>query len=105
MLRGEIFELAAPRAVRGHEQRGRRFGVVLQADELITLSTVLVAPSSRSAAARTFRPEIEIDGAQTRLLIEQTTAVAPERLGRSLGVLSAREQRAVDRAVETVFGL
>jgi mRNA interferase MazF len=41
MVRGEVFRLRAPR---GAEQRGARFAVVVQADELLALSTVLVAP-------------------------------------------------------------
>jgi hypothetical protein len=35
---------------------------------------VLVAPTSRSAAPRSLRPAIELDGQLTRVLVEQTTA-------------------------------
>ena len=47
----------APRANRGHEQRGTRFAVVVQSDSL-PLSTLLVAPTSTSARAASFRPRI-----------------------------------------------
>jgi mRNA interferase MazF len=77
----------------------------VQADELLALSTVLVSPTSRAAPARSFRPTIELDGARTRVLVEQTTAIAPERLGQSVGHLSAVELRDVDSALELVFGL
>ncbi len=82
-----------------------RFAVVVQADELLALSTVLVAPTSASAPARSFRPVIELEGRQTRVLVEQTTAVSSERLGGSVGHLSAQELGAVDTALVAVFGL
>jgi len=105
VVRGEIFRLRLPRGGRGAEQAGERFAVVLQADELLALSTVLVAPTSRSAPHRSFRPEIAIGKQTTRVLVEQTTAVAPERLGASVGRLAARELADVDAALELVFGL
>ena len=105
MVRGEVFRLRAPRGTRGAEQRGGRFAVVVQADELLALSTVLVSPTSRSAPPRSFRPAIELDGGPTRVLVEQTTAVATDRLGASMGRLSARELRDVDAALALVFGL
>lgn len=48
---------------------------------------------------------MSIGGERTRVLLEQTTAVAYERLGRSLGVLSPGEQRLVDDALVLVFAL
>ena len=105
MVRGEIFRLPTPRGVRGHEQRGARYAVVVQADEFLGLSTVLVAPTSTSALAASFRPQITLAGAETRVLVEQTTVVDPERLGRSAGRLDASELGAVDEALMLVLGL
>ena len=105
MVRGEIFRLRAPRGARGHEQRGARFAVVVQADELLGLSTVLVAPTSTRAIAATFRPEVDVDGLPTRVLVEQTTVVDPQRLGRSAGRLSRAEMAAVDDAIVMVLGI
>ena len=104
MVRGEVFRLAAPRGARGHEQRGARYAVVVQADELLDHSTVLVSPTSTKARAASFRPEITLGGTATRVLVEQTTVVDPERLGRSAGRLEARELRAVDEALMLVLG-
>ena len=42
----------------GHEQQGVRYGVIVQTDALMVLSTVLVAPTSTSSRAASFRPEI-----------------------------------------------
>ena len=105
MVRGEIFRLPAPRRARGHEQRGARYAVVVQADEFLELSTVLVSPTSTGARAASFRPTIALEGEQTQVLVEQTTVVDPERLGRSAGRLETHELRALDEALMLVFGL
>ena len=76
MVRGEVFRLRVPRGARGAEQRGERFGVVVQSDALLALSTVLVAPTSRAAPPRSFRPVIDVQGQTTRVLVEQVTAVS-----------------------------
>ena len=104
MVRGEVFRLPSPRGARGHEQRGARFAIVVQADEL-PLSTVLVSPTSTTARPTTFRPRIDLDGQETRVLVEQTTVVHPQRLGPSAGQLDANELRAVDEALMLVLGL
>ncbi len=105
MVRGEVFRLAAPRYARGHEQRGARYAVVVQSDELLRLSTTLVAPTSTRAQPASFRPVIELEGEETRVLAEQTTVVDPQRLGRSAGRLDAPELRALDEALALVLGL
>ncbi len=84
---------------------GARFAVVVQGDEFLGLSAMLVAPTSTSALPGTFRPSITVDGHETRVLVEQTTVVDPERLGRSAGRLEAGELRAVDEALALVLGL
>jgi mRNA interferase MazF len=105
VVRGKIFRLPAPRGVRGREQKGVRYAVVVQADEFMALSTTLVAPTSTSARPATFRPTISLDDTETMVLVEQTTVVDPERLGRSAGRLDANELQAVDEALALVFGL
>ncbi len=105
MQRGEVFRLRAPRAVRGHEEAGPRYGVVLQADALLALSTVIIAPTSTRALAASFRPEVEIDGARIRVLVEQIGAIDPSRLGESHGLLARDELHNVDRALSIVLGL
>ena len=105
MVRGEIFRLPAPRGTRGSKQRGARYAVVVQADEFLTLSTVLVSPTSTSARTASFRPAITLEGTHTRILVEQTTVVDPQRLGRSAGRLDPDELSAVDEALALVLGL
>ncbi|HVC84715.1 MAG TPA: type II toxin-antitoxin system PemK/MazF family toxin, partial [Solirubrobacteraceae bacterium] len=101
----EIFRLPHPRDARGHEQRFARYAVVVQADEFIGLSTVLVAPTSASARPASFRPVIALDGRDTHVLVEQTTVVDPQRLGRPAGRLDPDELRAIDQALSLLLGL
>lgn len=79
--------------------------MVVQADEFLALSTVLVSPTSTSARPASFRPVIELDGTRTRILVEQTTVVDPGRLGRSAGRLDAGELQSVDEAIALIFGI
>ena len=104
MLRGDVYRFKLPKGA-GHEQHGHRFGVVVQADELLPRSVVLVAPTSRSARAASFRPEIEAAGQTTRVLVEQVGAVDVQRLGELAGHLSREELWGVDDALMTVLGL
>jgi mRNA interferase MazF len=103
-VRGDIHRLRSTRASRGHEQRGPRFAVVVQSDAL-PLSTLLVAPTSTSARTASFRPEIELHGTPRRVLVEQTAAVDPERLGEHVGHLSFNELRQVEAALRLVLEL
>ncbi len=104
MLRGDIHVLRPPRR-RGHEQQGRRFGVIVQANELLPRSVVLVAPTSRSARAASFRPEIEIGGESTLVLVEQVGAVDVTRLGDLVGHVTPEQIWGIDEALLTAFGL
>ena len=105
MIRGEVFRLPAPGRARGREQQGARYAIVVQADDFLGLSTALVAPTSTSARPATFRPTIDLLGAETRVLVEQTTVVDPQRLGDPSGRLDAAEIHAVDEALRLILGL
>ena len=104
MLRGDVYEFLLPRG-RGHEQRGRRFGVLVQANELLPRSVVLVAPTSTSARSASFRPEIEVQGEATKVLVEQVGALDVTRLGRLVGHVTPEQQWGIDEALVTVLRL
>ena len=88
----------------GHEQQGRRYGVIVQASEFLPRSVVLVAPTSRSARPASFRPEIDLFGETTRVLVEQVGAVDATRLGELVGRVSPEQQWGIDEALMTVLG-
>ena len=102
MQRGEVYRFKIPKGI-GHE--GERFGILVQANELLPRFDVIVAPTSRSAGAASFRPEVVVAGEATRVLVEQLGAVDAQRLGRRVGRLTADEMWAVDDALATVLGL
>jgi mRNA interferase MazF len=68
VIRGAVYRIDLDDAKRGREQRGRRYGVVLSHTDW---SMVTVVPTSTSAQPSRFRPEVEIAGASTRLLVDQ----------------------------------
>ncbi|MBM3665926.1 MAG: type II toxin-antitoxin system PemK/MazF family toxin [Actinobacteria bacterium] len=105
MNRGDVFELRLGREARGHEQRGKRYGVVLQADSLMPLSTVVVAPTSRSAPAADFHPAVTIRRQPTLVLCEQLRAVDSGRLGKRVGRLGPDEIEGVEAALRLLLGL
>ena len=64
-----------------------------------------MSPTSTNARPASFRPTITLEGQETRVLVEQTTVVDPQRLGRSAGRLAANELHSVDEALMLVLGL
>jgi mRNA interferase MazF len=104
VIRGEVYRVRPPRAT-GHEQQGQRYGVVVQANELLPRSVVLIAPTSTSARPASFRPEIEVAGQSTRVLVEQVGAVDTSRIGELVGVVTPEEAWGIDEALRTVLGL
>ena len=104
MLRGDIYELRHPRGA-GHEQQGRRYGVIVQANELLPRSVVLVAPTSLIARAASFRPEIDLLGRTTRVLVEQVGAIDASNLGELVSHVSPQQQWGIEEALLTVLGL
>lgn len=104
MTRGDIYRVRLP--PRGaHEQHGSRYAVLVQADELLGLSTVLIAPTSRSVRGASFRPEVDVAGQRTRVMVEQLRALDVRRLDNFEGRLSASEMREVDEALSLVLSL
>ncbi len=103
-MRGDVYRLRAAKQAQGHEQRGVRYAVELQGP--ITLSTVIVAPTSTRASPAVFRPDIELDGTTTKVLVDQMAAVdGTLRLGDMVGRLSAQEMTEVDLALRLLLGL
>ena len=104
MIRGDVHEISLPRR-RGHVQHGGRFAVIVQADDLLALSTVIVCPTSQSAPSTSFRPSIAIAGEDTRVLCEMVRAVDTRSLGDQIAHLSVDEIASVDDALELVLAL
>jgi mRNA interferase MazF len=104
VLRGDVYRFRLPKGV-GHEQHGDRFGVVVQANEFLPRSVILVAPTSVSARPASFRPEIDVAGERTRVLVEHVGAVGAQRLGDLAGHATPEEMWGIDEALATILGL
>jgi mRNA interferase MazF len=75
------------RAPQGHEQQNERYAVVVQANAYDHLSTWLVAPTTTKFFGSMIHPAVELLGQDVWVLVEQTTAVDPQRLGDFAGRL------------------
>jgi mRNA interferase MazF len=104
VVRGDVHMIKMPPR-RGRVQHGRRFAVIVQADDLLALSTAIVCPTSQSAPPATFHPEVTIAEESTRVLCEMVGAVDTRALGRQVGHLATDELRRIDDALLLVLGL
>jgi mRNA interferase MazF len=104
VVRGDVHRIKLP-SKRGHVQSGRRYGVIVQADDLLTLSTVVICPTSRSAFSASFHPEVLIEDQSTQVLCEMIGAVDARALGKRVGHLPQDELRAVEDALSLVLDL
>ncbi len=104
MTRGDVYRVRLPKRG-GREQHGPRYAVIVQADELLELSTVLVAPTSRSVLPASFRPQVEIAAEPTRVMVEQLRALDVQRLDEFAGRLGPGEMSDVDEALSLVLAL
>jgi mRNA interferase MazF len=103
-VRGDLYHLRTDKNATGHEQRGLRYAVAVQSDG-IGLSTLIVAPTSTSAQPAIFRPEIDMTGTRTRVLVDQMRAVDASRLGDFAGRIDGQEADELDRAVRLMLGV
>ncbi len=106
-MRGDVHALRAPKQARGHEQRGPRYAIIVQARRFVHLSTVLAIPTSASAGPAIYRPDIGVPGhGASRALCEGLNAVDPAvRLGAYLGTLTYAEMQDIDSALRLLLDL
>jgi mRNA interferase MazF len=79
--------------------------VVVQADDLLELSTVVICPTSRSTPDASFHPEVTIEDESSRVMCEMIGAVGVRALGDHVGHLTREEMHRVDDALELVLDL
>ncbi|HYM54186.1 MAG TPA: type II toxin-antitoxin system PemK/MazF family toxin [Solirubrobacteraceae bacterium] len=104
MVRGDVHRITLP-GRRGHVQEGRRYAVIVQADDLLALSTVVICPTSHSAFSTSFHPEITLLDQPTQVLCEMVGAVDARALGERIAHLTNDEIRAVEDALLLVLDL
>jgi mRNA interferase MazF len=103
VIRGGVYQVDLG-AARGHEQRGKRLGVLVSPSDL-ELSVVTIVPTSTSAQAAVFRPEIEVNNTVTRVLVDQIRSVDVNFVGDMVGYLTRDELLDVDHALRHYLGV
>lgn len=73
VIRGAVYRIDLGRP-RSHEQGGKRLGLVVSPSNS-PLSVVTVIPTSTSAGPSVHRPELEIAGRSTRMLVDQIRSI------------------------------
>ena len=104
MVRGDVHEIVLPRR-RGRVQRGPRYALIVQADDLLALSTIVICPTSQSTPPASFHPEVSIGDASTRVMCEMVGAVDARVLGEQVAQLTLAEIQSVDDALLLVLDL
>lgn len=104
MVRGDVHQIKLPSG-RGHVQKGHRYAVIVQADDLLALSTVVICPTSRFAFPASFHPEITLLDEPTQILCEMVGAIDARALGERIAHLAHDELRAVEDALLLVLDL
>ncbi len=105
MERGDVLELRTPRGARGHEQQGRRYAIVVQAGAFLPASSVVVVPTSTSAARHPYRPRVTVREHETTVLVDQIAAHDISRFGEPVGTVSRASLDEIDSAVVRFLGL
>jgi len=104
VIRGAVYRIDLGQA-RGHEQRGRRLGLVVSPSES-PLSVVTVIPTSTAAQPAIHRPELEIAGQHTRLLVDQIRSIDTDYLiGDPVDYLSRDQLAEVAQALAHYLGV
>lgn len=106
MIRGAVYrvDLGQPR---GHEQGGKRLGLVVSpSDSPLSVVTVIPTSTSTSAGSSIHRPEVEIAGRPTRMLIDQVRSIdADYVVGDPVDYLSRDQLIEVELALAHYLGL
>ncbi|MFF4651113.1 type II toxin-antitoxin system PemK/MazF family toxin [Streptomyces sp. NPDC001380] len=105
MIRGTVYRVDLGDAERGHEQRGRRYGLVLSPGSMPwTVATIV--PTSASAQPAVFRPELEIGGTVTRFLVDRLRSVGVDCIhGEPVHYLGRDELAGIEHAASRCLGL
>ena len=105
MIRGAIYPVDLGETKRGHEQRGRRLGLVISVEQN-NWSTVTIIPTSTSAQPAVFRPDVVIAGRATRILTDQIRTIdAAYVTGELVDYLSRDDMAQVEHGLARYFGL
>jgi mRNA interferase MazF len=105
MIRGAVYPVDLGDAGRGHEQRGRRLGLVISIEQDVW-SAVTIIPTSASAQASVFRPEVVVAGRDTKVLIDQIRTIDVSQVtGEIVDYLTRDDMAQVEHGLSRYVGL
>jgi len=105
VIRGAVYRVDLGDTKRGHEQRGRRLGLVLSPTSM-PWSVATVVPTSSTAQEAVFRPSLEINGQETRFLVDQIRSIDTDYIvGDPVHYLERDELAEIEHAVSRYLGL
>lgn len=103
MIRGAVYRIDLGRP-RRHEQGGKRLGLVVSPSNS-PLPVVTVIPTSTSAGPSIHRPELELTGRLTRMLIDQIRSIDIDYVvGDPVDYLTRDQLAGVDLALAHYLG-
>ena len=79
--------------------------MVVQADDLLALSTIVICPTSTSTPPASFHPEVLVADERTLVMCEMVGAVDARALGDRVSRLTLDDMRWIDDALELVLDL
>lgn len=104
MIRGAVYRIDLGRP-RNHEQGGKRLGLVLSPSDS-PLSVVTVVPTSTSAGPSVHRPELEVAGRLTRMLVDQIRSIDVDYIvGEPVDYLTGDQLAEVELALAHYLGV
>ena len=105
VIRGAVYRVDLTATKHGHEQRGRRLGLVLSPSSM-PWSVATIIPASTTAQPAVFRPSLEVNGQETRFLIDQIRSIDTDYLvGDPTHYLERDELAEIEHAVTRYLGL
>src|SRR5262245_33391688 len=104
VIRGAVYRVDLGDAKRGHEQRGRRLGLVMSPADM-PWSVATIIPTSTQAQPAIFRPELEIAGSRTRMLIDQIRTIDTTYIHDLVHFCTRDQMLAVEHALTFYLGL
>lgn len=105
MIHGAVYPVDLGDAKRGHEQRGRRLGLVISIEQS-TWSAVTILPTSTTAQSAVFRPDVIIAGRETKILIDQIRTIDTSYVtGELVDYLSRDDMAHVEHGLSRYLGL
>jgi len=104
VIRGAVYRVDLGDAKRGHEQRGKRYGLVLSPTSDWNVATIV--PTSTSARPMRFRPVLDLLGQQVVYLVDQLRSVDTSYIhGDPVHYLGVHELAEVEVGVARYLGL